>query len=32
MSVSEAPGRTVIGIHQSELHAAQPVTIDVCPR
>ena len=23
-------GRTVSGIHESELHAAQPVTIDVC--
>lgn len=23
-------GETVIGIHESELHAAQPVTIDVC--
>lgn len=23
-------GRTVIGIHESELHEAQPVTIDLC--
>jgi dihydroneopterin aldolase len=23
-------GQTVIGIHESELHAAQPVTLDVC--